>query len=119
MRILIVEDEERIANLLRMYLQREGFHVDVVDNGDDGSERALQEHYDLIILDVLMPGKDGFFVLEEIRKQKSTPVILLSAKYGEEEQQRGRDLGVNEFIPKPFSPSAVVTKIKEIIQNVN
>lgn len=116
MRVLVVEDEERIANLLRMYLQREGFHVDVVDNGDVGAKKALEEQYGVIILDVLMPGKDGFMVLEEIRKQKSTPVILLSAKYGEEEQQRGRDLGVNEYIPKPFSPSVIVTKIKEIIQ---
>lgn len=118
MKILIVEDEIRISHLLRMYLERESFHVDVENNGDHGLERALNENYDLIILDVLMPGKDGYLVLEELRRTKKTPVIMLSAKCGEEDLKRGFDLGANEFIAKPFSPAAVVVKIKEIITQV-
>lgn len=115
LKILIVEDEKRIGNLLRIYLERETYNVDVVDNGVDGSDRAIKENYDLIILDLFIPEKDGFTVLEELRKLKNTPVILLSAQSGEDDQKRGFELGANEFISKPFSPGAVVSKIKEIL----
>lgn len=115
MRILIVEDEIRISHLLRIYLERESFHVDVVDNGNEGLDRAIKDDYDVIILDVLMPGKDGYKVLEELRKIKNTPAIILSAKCDEDDQKRGFDLGANEFIAKPFSPAIVVLKIKEIL----
>lgn len=115
MKILIIEDEIRISNLLKLYLERESFQVAVASHGDTGLERALDESFDLIILDVLMPGKDGFTVLEELRKIKTTPTIMLSAKCSEEDLKRGFDLGANEFIAKPFSPGIVVTKIKEIL----
>jgi len=98
-----------------MYLERESFLVDVVDNGDDGLDKAVKENYDCIILDVLMPGKDGYQVLEELRKSKHTPVIMLSAKYTEEDQKHGTDLGASAFISKPFSPAAVVMKVKELL----
>lgn len=115
LKILIVEDEVRISHLLRMYLERESFNVDVVHNGDDGLTRVIQGDYDLIILDVFMPGKDGFTVLEELRKVKNTPVILLSAQSGENDRKRGLNLGANEFISKPFSPGAVAVKVKELL----
>ncbi|SEM93386.1 two-component system, OmpR family, response regulator ResD [Mesobacillus persicus] len=115
LKILIVEDESRISHLLSMYLKRESFHVDVADNGDDGLTKALDEDYDTIILDVFMPGKDGFMVLEGIRQHKNTPVIMLSAQSGEFDQSKGFDLGANAFISKPFSPSEVVSKVKEIL----
>lgn len=111
MKILIVEDEVRISTLLKMYLGRESFEVNVVDNGIDGLERSLNEDYDLIILDVFMPGKNGFTVLEELRKEKDTPVIMLSAQ----SEEQGQALGANAFISKPFSPGAVVEKVKEIL----
>jgi DNA-binding response OmpR family regulator len=116
--ILIVEDEVRISNLLRMYLKRESFHVDVAENGDEGLSLAIQEHYDLIILDVFMPGKDGFMVLEELRKHKNTPVLFLSAQSATADQKRGLDLGASGFISKPFSPGEVVSKVKEILSQV-
>jgi two-component system response regulator ResD len=94
-----------------MYLGRESFEVNVVDNGIDGLERSLNEDYDLIILDVFMPGKNGFTVLEELRKEKDTPVIMLSAQ----SEEQGQALGANAFISKPFSPGAVVEKVKEIL----
>ncbi|NMD71216.1 response regulator transcription factor [Bacillus sp. DNRA2] len=115
MKILIIEDEIRIGNLLKIYLERESFQVEAVLHGDTGLDRALHEHFDLIVLDVLMPGKDGFTVLEELRKIKTTPTIMLSAKCSEEDVKRGFDLGANDFIAKPFSPGMVVTKIKEIL----
>lgn len=114
-RVLIAEDEMRISNLLKLYLERESFFVEIVDNGDDGLNKALNESFDLIILDVLMPGKDGFMVLEEIRKTKNIPVIMLSAKGEEKDVQRGLELGANDYILKPFSPREVISKIITIL----
>jgi DNA-binding response OmpR family regulator len=114
-RILIVEDEIRISNLLKMYLEREAFLVEVADNGDDGLAKSMSEDFDLIILDVSMPGKDGFTVLEELRRLKSTPVIMLSARGETSDLNRGFELGANEYIIKPFSPRDVIEKIKTIL----
>jgi two-component system response regulator ResD len=119
LKILIVDDEIRIGNLLRIYLERESFQVVVAENGDEGLDRAIIEDYDLIILDVLMPGKDGYQVLEELRRVKNTPTIMLTAKCETEDLIRGHELGANEFIAKPFSPSAVVKKIKELLSQVS
>ncbi|MBY0097885.1 response regulator transcription factor [Mesobacillus maritimus] len=116
MRILIVEDEVRISNLLRMYLKRESFQVDVAENGDDGLNLAIQEVYDLIILDIFLPGKDGFMVLEELRKHNNTPVLFLSAQNAANDQKRGHDLGASGFISKPFSPGEVVSKVKDVLE---
>ncbi len=114
-RVLVAEDEQRISHLLKMYLEREAFVVEVADNGETALEKALQNSYDVIILDILMPGKDGFSVLEEIRKTKDTPVIMLSAKGEANDLKRGSDLGASEYILKPFSPKDVVSKIKELL----
>lgn len=114
-RVLVAEDEQRISHLLKMYLEREAFFVEVADNGETALEKALQNSYDVIILDILMPGKDGFSVLEEIRKTKDTPVIMLSAKGEANDLKRGSDLGASEYILKPFSPKDVVSKIKELL----
>jgi DNA-binding response OmpR family regulator len=119
LKILIVDDEIRIGNLIRIYLERESFQVVVAENGNEGLDRAINDNYDLIILDVLMPGKDGYQVLEELRRTKKTPVIMLSAKCELEDLKRGYDLGANEFIAKPFSPGAVVTKVKELLSQVS
>lgn len=119
LKILIVDDEIRIGNLLRIYLERESFKVDMAENGDDGLDKAINEDYDLIILDVLMPGKDGYQVLKELRTVKNTPVIMLSAKCETEDLKRGHELGANEFISKPFSPGAVTTKIKELLSQIS
>jgi DNA-binding response OmpR family regulator len=115
LKILIVEDETRISSLLKIYLQRESFDVDVEHNGEDGLNKALNENFDLILLDVFMPGKNGFQVLEELRKSKETPIVLLTAQSGEEDQNRALSLGANGLISKPFSPGEVVLKVKEIL----
>ncbi|WP_102262360.1 response regulator transcription factor [Mesobacillus jeotgali] len=114
-RVLVAEDEQRISHLLKMYLEREAFIVEVADNGDEALEKALQDSFDIIILDILMPGRDGFSVLEEIRKTKDTPVIMLSAKGEAHDLKRGEELGASEYILKPFSPKDVVSKIKDLL----
>lgn len=115
LKILLVEDEVRISHLLKMYLERESFMVVCEDNGVDGLNKALIENFDIIILDVFMPGLNGFQVLEELRKTKNTPVIMLSAQNDTNDQMRGIELGANEYILKPFSPSDVVLKIKNMV----
>ncbi|UYZ23786.1 response regulator transcription factor [Mesobacillus jeotgali] len=114
-KVLVAEDEQRISHLLKMYLEREALVVEVADNGEAALEKALQNSYDVIILDLLMPGRDGFSVLEEIRKTKDTPVIMLSAKGEASDLERGAELGASEYILKPFSPKDVVSKIKDLL----
>ncbi|WNF24656.1 response regulator [Mesobacillus jeotgali] len=114
-RVLVAEDEQRISQLLKMYLERESFVVEVADNGEAALEIAMKEPFDVIILDILMPGMNGFSVLEEIRKTKDTPVIMLSAKGEANDLKRGEELGASEYILKPFSPKDVVSKIKGLI----
>jgi DNA-binding response OmpR family regulator len=114
-KVLVAEDEQRISQLLKMYLERESFVVEVADNGETALEKAMKDSFDVIILDILMPGRDGFSVLEEIRKTQSTPVIMLSAKGEASDLKRGEELGVSEYILKPFSPKDVVSKIKGLI----
>jgi DNA-binding response OmpR family regulator len=114
-KVLVAEDEQRISQLLKMYLERESFVVEVADNGETALEKAMKDSFDVIILDILMPGRDGFSVLEEIRKTQSTPVIMLSAKGEASDLKRGEELGASEYILKPFSPKDVVSKIKELI----
>ncbi|MBS8263654.1 response regulator [Mesobacillus boroniphilus] len=114
-RVLVAEDEKRISHLLKMYLEREALDVEVADNGEEALEKALQDSFDVIILDILMPERDGFSVLEEIRKTKATPVIMLSAKGEAHDLKRGEELGASDYILKPFSPKDVVSKIKRLI----
>lgn len=114
-RVLVAEDEQRISQLLKMYLERESFEVEVANNGVTALEKAIEESFDIIILDILMPGKDGFTVLEEIRKTKATPVIMLSAKGEAHDLKRGEELGASDYILKPFSPKDVVSKIKDLV----
>ena len=111
-RILIIEDDEDIAYLERDYLIASDFAVDVASRGDTGLEMALQGHYDLIILDVMLPEKDGFEICREIRKDKNIPVLMVSAKKEDIDKIRGLGLGADDYITKPFSPSELVARVK-------
>lgn len=115
MKILIVEDEIRISNLLKMYFKRESIDVDIATSGDIGLKKAIQKDYDAIILDIFLPEIDGFSILEELRKTKTTPVLLLTAQSEEKDLQQACELGANAFISKPFSPSDVLAKLKNIL----
>ena len=92
-KILVVDDEERIRRLLKMYLEREEYIIDEADNGDDALTKALENDYDLILLDLMMPGKDGIEVCRELREKKATPVIMLTAKGEEVIECKGLKLG--------------------------
>lgn len=111
-RLLIVEDEESIADLEKDYLELSGFEVDIENDGDAGLKAALHRDYNLIILDVMLPGKDGFEICKQVRKEKNTPIILASAKKEDIDKIRGLGLGADDYITKPFSPSELVARVK-------
>ncbi len=111
-KILIVEDEESIAELEKDYLELSGFEVEIENNGTDGLERALKEEYDLLILDLMLPGTDGFEICRRVREIKNTPIIMVSAKKEDIDKIRGLGLGADDYITKPFSPSELVARVK-------
>ena len=111
-KILIVEDEETIADLEKDYLELSGFEVEVANDGDSGLEKALQEEYDLLILDLMLPGVDGFEICRKVRDEKNTPIIMVSAKKDDIDKIRGLGVGADDYMTKPFSPSELVARVK-------
>ena len=111
-RILIVEDEEDIANLEKDYLELSDFQVEIENRGDQGLKKALQEDFDLVILDLMLPGIDGFEICREIREKKNIPILMVSAKKDDIDKIRGLGLGADDYITKPFSPSELVARVK-------
>lgn len=111
-RLLIVEDEVAIAELEKDYLELSGFEVEVATDGNTGARRALSEEFDLIILDLMLPGLDGFEICKRIREAKNTPIIMVSAKKDDIDKIRGLGLGADDYMTKPFSPSELVARVK-------
>ena len=111
-KILIVEDEISIAELERDYLELSGFSVDMEADGDSGLKTALEKDYDLIILDIMLPGTDGFEICRRVREQKDTPILMVTAKKEDIDKIRGLGLGADDYITKPFSPSELVARVK-------
>ncbi|OLL27251.1 DNA-binding response regulator [Burkholderia sp. SRS-W-2-2016] len=119
MRILIIEDQEHAATYLQKGLRENGFHVDIASNGVDGLHLALTEQYGLIVLDIMLPGIDGWSVLELIRKQKPTlPVLCLTARDGVEDRVRGLELGADDYLVKPFAFSELLARIRVIFRRI-
>ncbi len=118
-RILLVEDDDDIADLLDLHLSDEGHRVEVVDDGDEGLERALEEDYDLIILDIMLPGTDGFDICRRLRQEKTpTPILMVTAKTEEVDKVLGLELGADDYITKPFSIREVLARVKAIFRRV-
>ena len=111
-RILIIEDETSIAELEKDYLELNGFEVELEEQGDVGLERALNEDFDLLILDLMLPGMDGFEICKRFREVKNTPIIMISAKKDDIDKIRGLGLGADDYMTKPFSPSEMVARVK-------
>ena len=111
-RILIFEDEEAIADLEKDYLELSGFEVKICNTGDEGLQTALREEFDLIVLDLMLPGLDGFEVCKKIREEKNIPIIMVSAKKEDIDKIRGLGMGADDYMTKPFSPSELVARVK-------
>ncbi len=112
MRVLIVEDEAKTADYLNRGLSEQGFTVDLADNGIDGRHLALHGEYDVIVLDVMLPGVDGYGVLRALRERRQTPVIMLTARERVEDQVRGLREGADDYLIKPFSFLELVARLQ-------
>ena len=111
-KILIVEDEVAIAELEKDYLELSGFDVVMQHTGDAGLKAALNEDFNLIILDLMLPNVDGFEICKKVREKKNTPIIMVSAKKEDIDKIRGLGLGADDYMTKPFSPSELVARVK-------
>ena len=118
-KVLIIEDDMGIYELERDYLEIEGYEVGIQTNGVDGLAAALEHEYDLIILDIMIPKKDGFSVCRDIRKKKEIPIIMVSAKREDIDKIRGLGLGADDYMIEPFSPAELVARVKSHIQRYN
>lgn len=118
-KILVVDDEERIRRLLKMYLEREDYIIDEAEDGNEALAKALANDYDVILLDLMMPGKDGIEVCRELREKKATPVIMLTAKGEEVNRVQGFEVGTDDYIVKPFSPREVVLRVKALLRRAS
>ena len=116
-RVLVVEDESNIATLLQDDLQIEGYEVDVARDGESALEMVKHQNFDLILLDIMLPGKDGYDVCRQLRRHEiSTPIIMLTAKGQEAEKVLGLELGADDYITKPFSPLELRARIKAVLR---
>lgn len=111
-KVLIIEDEVAIAELEKDYLELSGFEVETESDGTVGLKRALSEEFDMYILDLMLPGIDGFEICRQIREEKNTPILMVSAKKDDIDKIRGLGLGADDYITKPFSPSELVARVK-------
>jgi len=117
MRILVVEDDRKVASFLERGLREEGYAVDVAHDGTDGSMKAHVYEYDLLVLDVMLPGKTGFEVVRELRReQRATPVLLLTARDSKEDIVRGLDAGADDYLTKPFSFGEFLARVRALLR---
>ena len=110
-RILIIEDESSIADLERDYLELSGFEVEICPDGNSGLDKALHEEIDLLILDLMLPGINGFEICRQVREKKNLPIIMISAKRDDIDKIHGLGLGADDYMTKPFSPSEMVARV--------
>ncbi|MBQ7067235.1 MAG: response regulator transcription factor [Lachnospiraceae bacterium] len=111
-KILIIEDETAIADLERDYLEINDFEVSIENDGEKGLEAALSQDFDLVILDLMLPGMDGYEICKRIREEKNIPILMVSAKKDDIDKVRGLGLGADDYMTKPFSPSELVARVK-------
>jgi two-component system, OmpR family, response regulator CpxR len=116
MRLLIVDDDVELCSLLKEFLQRESFTVECVHDGRSGLEAAKQGNYDLIVLDVMLPGLDGFELLKQLRRESRVPVLMLTARGEDVDRIVGLELGADDYLPKPFNPRELTARVKAILR---
>lgn len=115
-RILIIEDEERIREMIREYLENEGYVITEAGDGEDGMKRFKNAEYDMLLLDVMLPKVDGWTVCREIRRTSTVPILMLTARGEEYDRLFGFELGVDDYIVKPFSPKELVARMKAVLR---
>ena len=111
-KILIIEDDQSIAELERDYLEAEGFESEIIQNGTEGLHHALNNKYNLIILDLMLPDMDGFSICRNLRKESDIPILMITARKEDVDKIRGLGLGADDYITKPFSPGELVARVK-------
>src|SRR5579864_3565729 len=116
MRLLIVDDDMELCSLLKEFLQREGFTAECIHEGRSGLEAAKQGNYDLIVLDVMLPGLDGFELLKQLRRESRVPVLMLTARGEDVDRIVGLELGADDYLPKPFNPRELTARVKAILR---
>ena len=116
MRVLIVEDEPELLQVLQRTLEESGYAVDAAADGEEGLQKALDWEYDALVLDVMLPKLDGWQVLERLRKQKATPVLMLTARDAVRDRVRGLDAGADDYLVKPFEISELLARLRSIIR---
>jgi two-component system, OmpR family, response regulator CpxR len=119
MRILVIDDDVELAALLKEYLQREGFTLEFAHDGRAGLERALGGTFDLVVLDVMLPGMDGFEILKRLRQSSRTPVLMLTARGEDVDRIVGLELGADDYLPKPFNPRELTARIRAILRRAD
>jgi DNA-binding response OmpR family regulator len=115
-RVLIVEDDPNVGEVVRRYLEREGYEVELAVDGAVGLERALEDRPDLVVLDVMLPSLDGLEVCRRLRAVHQVPVILLTARGGENDRVAGLELGADDYVAKPFSPRELTARVKAVLR---
>lgn len=115
-KVLIIDDDEELCELVSEYLTVEGFDVTSVNDGETGLQKALEEERDLIILDVMLPKKNGFDVLRELRLHSQTPVLMLTARGDDMDKIVGLEIGADDYLPKPFNPRELVARLRAILR---
>ena len=115
-KVLIADDEAEIRNLLRLYLENEGFEVCEVSSGDKVSDSLMKDRPDICLLDIMMPGRDGLHVLQDIRQNSNIPVIIISARTADAERILGLNLGADDYVTKPFNPLEVAARVKAALR---
>ncbi|PLX71111.1 MAG: DNA-binding response regulator [Denitrovibrio sp.] len=115
-KIIVIDDDIVLCELLTEYLEKEGYQITTVHNGKEGVKAALSEDFDLIILDVMLPGMGGFDVLRTIRKQKMTPTLMLTAKGDDTDKIAGFEMGADDYLPKPYNPKELLARIRAILR---
>lgn len=119
MKILIVDDETLIRTVIKEYCENNNFQTDEASNGKEAIKKLLENHYDLLILDIMMPNMDGYTLLKELPKEKHIPTIIISARNEEYDKLTGFDLGIDDYITKPFSPKELIARIKAVLNRTN
>lgn len=119
MKILIVDDEELIRSVIKEYLNEQNYITDEAENGKEALEKLLINDYDLLVLDIMMPEMDGFTMLQNLKEERKIPTIVLSARGEEYDKLAGFNLGIDDYLTKPFSPKELVARIKAILNRTN